>query len=67
MLYNAFQSATHPKSALPMESSTPHVTHVPWTHLTQHPKLHLDRFLHTARGRESLYCTVCIKTQLTRD
>jgi len=46
-----------------------HVIHVFWTHLTQHPKLHLDWFsrFHTAYGRESLYFTMCIKTQLMRD
>jgi len=38
-------------------ASTPHVIQVPWTHLTQHLKLHLDWFscFCTAHGRESLY------------
>jgi len=33
---------------------------VPWTHLTQHPKLHLNRFSHFCRahGRESPYFTM---------
>jgi len=38
----------------------PHVIHGPWTNLTQHPKLHLDRFsrFRTAHDRESLYFTM---------
>jgi len=42
------------------------VVHVPWTHLTQHLKLHLDRFSRfcTAHGRKSLYFTVCVRTRL---
>jgi len=58
-----------PKVSLSMWTSTPHAVHVPWTHPTQHHKLHLDLFSHfcIADGRESLYCTVCIKTQLMRD
>ena len=41
------------KGALPVGSSTPHAIHVPWTHLTQRPKLHLDRFsrFYTAHDR----------------
>jgi len=66
MLCNAFQLVRHHNSALPMGASTSHVMHVPWTHLTQHSKLHLDRFsrFSTAHGRESLYFTVCVKTRL---
>jgi len=47
MLYNAFQSARHPRSS-PSHVGiyNPHVIHVPWTHLTQHPKMHLDQFSH---------------------
>ena len=40
MLYSAFQSAIHSKST-PSCGSTSHIIHVPWTHLTQHNKLHL--------------------------
>ena len=59
----------HPKSAHSRGACTPHAIHVPWTHQTQHPMLHLDRFSRfcTARGRESLYFAVCVKTRLTRD
>jgi len=32
MHYDAFQSVRHPKSALSVRASTPHVIHVPWTH-----------------------------------
>jgi len=32
-----------PKVSLPMGASTPHLIHVPWTHPSQYPKLHLDR------------------------
>jgi len=35
---------TLPKVPLPVRLSVPHVMHVPWTHLTQHPKLHVDWF-----------------------
>ena len=54
MLYYAFQSARHPKSASSMGHLHPHVIRVPWIHLTHHPKLHLDRFshfLHNSRQR----------------
>jgi len=59
-LYNAFQSARHLKSAPSRGASTSHVIDVPWTHPTQHPKLHLDRFSRfcTAHDRESTY-NVC--------
>jgi len=42
------------------------VIHVPWTYLSQHSKLHLDRFSRfcTAHGGEALYFTVCINTRL---
>jgi len=39
---------------------------VPWTHPTQHPKLHFvrcSRFC-TARGTESLYCTIFSPSKL---
>jgi len=36
----------------PLGASTPHAIHVPWTHATQHSKLHLDRF-------SSFWTTVC--------
>ena len=54
MHYNVFQSVRHPKNALSVRASTPHVIHVPWTPPpTQHSKLHLDRFsrFRTAHGR----------------
>ena len=46
MLYNVFfQLARYPKSDTSIAgASTPCVIHVSWTHPTQHPKLHLDRF-----------------------
>ena len=74
MLYNAFHSARHPKSApSPCNTSsldppsTPHVIHVPSTNLNQHLELHLNRFSHfyTAHSRESIYFATCIKIQLT--
>jgi len=34
MLYNYFQSASHPKSTLPLVASAHHVIGVPWTHPT---------------------------------
>jgi len=70
MLCNAFQSAIHPKSALSRGGIyTHHVAHVPWSHLTQHLKLHLDRFSRfcAAQGRESLYFTMCVRTRLKYD
>jgi len=69
MLYNAFQSARHPKVLLPGRHLHPHVIHVLWTHLTQHSKLHLDWFsrFRTAHGRKSLYFNMCIKMQLKCD
>jgi len=58
ILYNAFQSARHPKVPL-REASAPHLMRG-WTHSTQHPKQYLDRFSRfcTAHGRESLYFTM---------
>ena len=43
-----------------MGASAPHVIHVPWNHLTQHPKLHLESFSRfcTAHDRESLVYNV---------
>jgi len=40
---------------------TPHVTHVSWTHPTQHPKMHLDRFsrFYTQLTAESPYTSQC--------
>jgi len=61
MHYNVFQSVRHPKNALSVRASTPHVIHVPWTPPpTQHSKLHLDRFsrFRTAHGKVSLYFTM---------
>jgi len=57
------------KVPLPVQASTSYVVHVPWTHPTQHFKLHLDRFSRfwTAQGTESLCFTTCVKTSLTRD
>ena len=47
MLYNAFQSGRHPqKCPFQWGHLLPHVIHVPWTHLTQYSKQHLDRFDH---------------------
>jgi len=50
-----FNRPDTPKVTLPVANLHPHVIHVPWTLLTQHPKLHLDRFSRfcTAHGRES--------------
>ena len=66
-LYNAYQSARQPKSATCRGASRPHVIHVPWTHMTQHPDLHLN-LCHfcTAHGRESWYFTMCIKMWFTK-
>ena len=54
------------KSALPVEAFMYYIpcNTCSWTYLTQHSKLHLDRFSRfcTAHGRESLYFTVCVKT-----
>jgi len=60
-LYNAFQSVIHPlKVSLPVRTSTPHVILVPWTHLIQHPKLHIDRFsLFAQLTRDCLYALQC--------
>ena len=47
-----------PKVPLPVgHLYPPHLIHVPWTHRTQHPKLHLDRFSRfcTAHDKETLY------------
>ena len=62
MHYNVFQSVRHPKSALSVWASTPHVIglslHIPWTHPTPHFKLHLGVFsrFRTAHGR--YFCNV---------
>jgi len=63
MLYNALLIGKVP---LLVQASTSLVRHVPWTHLSQHPKLHLDRFSYfcTALRRDSLYFTMCVKTWL---
>jgi len=68
MLYSSFQLARHPQMPLPMGHLHHRVIYIPCTHPTQHNKLHLDWFSHfgTARYRESLYFTVCIKTQLQK-
>jgi len=60
------QLDTLKKVPLPAGALTPHVIHVPWTHPTQHPKLHVDRFSHlcTVHSRVSLCFTTCIKTWL---
>jgi len=60
---------TSPKVLLSMRASTRRVIHVPLTHPTLHPKLHLDRFSRfcTAYGTVSLYFTMCIKTWLMRN
>jgi len=59
MLYNAFKSGRHPKSAFSRGAYVP----IPWTHPTQHSKLHLDRFSRFCTG----HFTMCVKTRLTRD
>jgi len=62
MLYNAVQLAiTPPKVPLSLEASALYLyVVVPWTHQTQHRKLHLDRFscLCTAHGREFQHFTM---------
>jgi len=50
---------------LPLAASTPHVIHVPWTHLTQHSTLHLNQFS-CFHSRQSLYLTICIKMRFMR-
>ena len=48
------------KSVLSVGESALQYNNGPWTHPTQHPKLHFDRFSRfcTAHGRESLYFTM---------
>jgi len=50
MLYNGFESARHSlKCMYPWRHLHPHLIHLPWAHLIQHPKLHLNRFSHFAQ------------------
>ena len=57
MLYNAFQSASHPKSGPSRGGvSTSRVIRVRWTRPTQHRKMRLDlSSFRTAHDTESLY------------
>jgi len=48
----------------------PDVIHVPWTHIRlsiPDGVLISSAVLHTAHSKESLYFTMCVKTQLTCD
>jgi len=66
MLYNWPDTSKMP---LPSGNLHSHIIHVPWTHPTQHSKLHLDQFSRycTAHGIESLYFTMLVKTRLTHN
>jgi len=54
-----FSRSRRPKSAPHRGRIYVHLMHVPWTHPTQHYKLHLDRFscFRTAYGRVPIYHT----------
>jgi len=60
-----FNRPDTPKVPLPMRHLHSYVMHVPWTHLTHHSKLHLERFSRfcTAHGRDYVYVTMCAKTR----
>jgi len=56
-----FNLADTPKVPLPVRRLYPHEIHVPWSHLTQQPKLHLDWFSHfcAAHGSVPILHNVC--------
>jgi len=60
MLYNVFQSVKHPEKCPFPKGVCTHTHIVPWTNVTQHPKMHLDQLgrFGIAYGGESLYFTM---------
>jgi len=60
MLYNAFQSARHPKVPPPIGASTPDEIHVHWTYPAQNIRLQVARFSRFGRlAAESPYTSQC--------